>query len=189
MNNKIDIAKKYQKLTSLQHVLKRPGMYIGGVEEIENNIWIYNEEFHNITEKTIKYIPGLYKIFDEIIVNSYDQTIRDKTVANIKVDFDKEKNMISVYNDGTGIDVVMHPKEKIYVPELIFGHLRTGTSFEEDNVRITGGIHGLGAKLTAIFSTYFKVEVGDPVNKKSFSQIYKNNLSSRSTPVIKPYDK
>lgn len=181
----MDIAKKYQKLSPVEHVMKRPGMYIGGIEEIEDDIWILQND--KIIEKTINYNPGLYKIFDEIIVNAYDQTIRDPTVSIIKVEIDKENNTISVFNDGKGIDVVMHPKEKIYVPELIFGHLRTSTSFSDDKVRITGGIHGLGAKLTAIFSTYLKVEVGDPVNKKSFMQIYKNNLSFKSKPIVKNY--
>jgi DNA topoisomerase-2 len=182
-----DIAKKYQKLTQIEHILKRPGMYIGGIEEVENPVWIFHD--NKIIEKDIKYSPGLYKIFDEIIVNAYDQTIRDSSVTTIKVTIDKDKNRISVLNDGKGIDVVMHPKEKIYVPELIFGHLMTSTSFDESKVRITGGVHGLGAKLTSIFSKYFKVEVGDSKNKKKFTQIYKNNMSVKSEPIIDEYNK
>jgi DNA topoisomerase-2 len=180
-----DIIKKYQRLSPIEHILKRPGMYIGGIDPITDNLWVMKN--NNIVEKQITFSPGLYKIFDEIIVNAYDQTIRDPAVTTIKVLIDKDKNEISVYNDGHGIDVIMHPKEKIYVPELLFGHLRTSTSFDETTVRVTGGIHGLGAKLTAIFSKYFKIETGDTKNKKSFSQIYKNNLSSRSEPVIKDY--
>lgn len=179
-----DIAKKYQKLDPIEHVLKRPGMYIGGIDEIENNIFVLDGE--KIISKKINYSPGLYKIFDEIIVNAYDQTVRDTTVNTIKVNFQKNKNEISVFNNGKGIDVVIHPKEKIYVPELIFGHLRTSTSFGEES-RITGGIHGLGAKLTAILSIYFKVEVGDTKNKKKFTQIYKNNLKEKSKPIIEKY--
>lgn len=186
----MDIAKKYQKLTSIQHILKRPGMYIGGTDEQDTSIWVLNKsEPVNIINKTIRYSPGLYKIFDEIIVNAYDQTVRDKTVTKIKVDFDVQKNEITVYNDGVGIDVVIHPKEKIYVPELIFAHLRTSTSFSEDQASITGGIHGYGAKLTAIFSTYFKVDICDPVRKKRFVQTYKNNLSNISPPTITNCDK
>jgi DNA topoisomerase-2 len=180
-----DITKKYQRLDPIEHALKRPGMYIGGIEEITDNIWIL--ENGKIIEKNIAYSPGLYKIFDEIIVNAYDQTIRDDSVETIRVEINEDKNEISVFNDGRGIDVVMHPKEKMYVPELIFGHLRTSTTFDDSNVRITGGIHGLGAKLTAIYSKYFKVEIGDPKNKKSFSQIYTNNLSTKSKPIVKDY--
>lgn len=184
----MDIAKKYQKLTPVEHILKRPSMYIGGVEEGENTVFILQN--NRITEKTILYPPGLYKIFDEVIVNAYDQTIRDQTLSNIKVDIDQSKNTITVFNDGKGIDVVLHPKENIYVPELIFSHLLTSTTFDDKGKpRITGGVHGLGAKLTAIFSTYFKVEVGDSVHKKKFVQYYKKNLSFKSKPIISEYNK
>jgi len=181
-----DISTKYQKLTHIEHILKRPGMYIGGIEEIDGNVYVLSN--NKIIEKNIKYSPGLYKIFDEIIVNAYDQSIKDNTLTVIKVNINKEKNQISVYNDGIGIDVIMHPKEKIYVPELIFGHLMTSTSFDESKPRITGGIHGLGAKLTAIFSKYFKVDIGDSINQKKFSQIYKNHLSNKSSPIIDKYN-
>jgi DNA topoisomerase-2 len=200
----MDISKKYQKLTSIEHILLRPGMYIGGVDEIEDSLWVSDKISDNNTNNTdkiiykqIKYSPGLYKIFDEILVNAYDQTIRDKTVTKIKIDIDQKNNKITVYNNGVGIDVVIHPKEKIYVPELIFAHLRTSTSFDKDNntkdkdnnnISITGGIHGYGAKLTAIFSKKFNVEVGDIKNKKKFSQYYKNNLSFKSTPNISPFN-
>jgi DNA topoisomerase-2 len=167
--------------------MKRPSMYIGPIEEMNYLVWILDD--NKIIEKEISYSAGLYKIFDEIIVNAYDQTIRDSTVSYISVHINKDRNQISIYNDGKGIDVVIHPKEKIYVPELIFGYLMTSTSFDENVIRITGGVHGLGAKLTAIFSRYFKVEVGDPINKKSFSQIYKKNLSIRTKPIIKDYNK
>jgi len=184
----MEISKKYQKLTHIQHILKRPGMYIGTTDKITSKHYIWDEKEEKIKEKEINYSPGMYKIFDEIIVNSYDQTIRDKTVSKIKVSFN-DKGEISIYNDGKGIDVVMHPKEKIYVPELIFGHLMTSSTFDESKIRITGGIHGLGAKLTAIYSTKFKVEIGDSENKKEFIQEYKKNLSIKSKPIIRKYDK
>jgi DNA topoisomerase-2 len=174
-------------MSQIEHILKRPGMYIGGIEEINKENWIIMD--NKIVKKEITYSPGLFKIFDELIVNAYDQTTRDNTLRTIKVNINCNTNEITVYNDGIGIDVVKHPKEKIYVPELIFGHLLTSTSFDENAIRTTGGIHGLGAKLTAVFSSYFKVEVGDPINKKKFQQIYKNNLSVKSVPIIKNYIK
>lgn len=182
-----NISKKYVKMTQLEHILKRPGMYIGGIEEIKKVNWIYTD--NKIIKKEISYSPGLFKIFDELVVNAFDQTTRDNTVKTIKVNIDNKTSKITIFNDGIGIDVVLHPKEKIYVPELIFGHLLTSTSFSENSIRTTGGIHGLGAKLTAIFSLYFKVEIADPINKKSFQQIYKHNLSEKTTPIIKNYNK
>lgn len=179
----MDIAEKYKKLTSIEHILKRSGMYIGAVEEVELPMWILDN--NKIISKDIKYSPGLYKIFDEIIVNAYDQTVRDKTLTEIKVTINYDQVM--VYNNGIGIDVVIHPKEKIYVPELIFSHLRTSTSFSDTSSE-TGGTYGYGAKLTAIFSSYFEVEVADSIHKKKFSQHYKNNLSYKSKPKITSYN-
>lgn len=190
----MDISSKYQKLTPIEHILKRPGMYIGGVDKIEQDVFILNDQDKDkisIENKTVVYSPGLYKIFDEIIVNAYDQSLRDDTLTKIKVSIDKQKNQLIIENDGKGIPVVIHPKYKIYIPELIFGHLLTSTSFnemKEKHEKITGGIHGLGAKLTAIFSSYFKIEVGDPKNKKKFSQTYKKNLSDKSKPIISNYN-
>jgi len=184
----MSIEEKYKKLSQIDHILIRPGMYIGSTELNESNMFIYDD--NKIIEKFIKFIPGLYKIFDELITNVYDQSTRDETMNIVKVKFDKINNKIIVFNNGKGIDVVMHPKEKIYVPELIFGILLTSTNFNDENdEHITGGIHGMGVKLTSIFSSEFKVEIGDPINKKKFKQIYKNNLSIKSNPNIKPYNK
>jgi DNA topoisomerase-2 len=179
------IAKKYRRLDPIEHVLHRPSMYIGGVEPITEDIWILQGD--KIVQKNITYIPGLYKIFDEAITNVYDQTIRDLTLTRIDVDIDPDNNLISVYNDGIGIDVTMHPSEHIYVPELIFGHLRTSTSFDEDETRLSAGLFGLGIKLTAIFSTYFHIEIGDLKRHKLYNQTFTNNLSNKSKPVIKDY--
>jgi len=181
------ISRKYVKLTPIEHILKRPGMYIGGVEQIDRLVWILDSSGEKMIRRNIHYSPGLFKIFDELMVNVYDQTTRDPTLRNIRVDIDTVTNEITVFNDGIGLDVVIHPEEQIYVPELIFGHLLTSTSFDDETVRTTGGIHGLGAKLTAIFSTQFKIDIGDPVNRKRFRQVYRRNLSERSKPIVDDY--
>lgn len=68
-------------------------------------------------------MPGFFKIFDEILVNAADNKINDPTMDTIKVNIDREKNSISVWNNGKGIPVEMHSKEGIMIPELIFGNL------------------------------------------------------------------
>ena len=82
-------------------------------------------------------VPGLYKIFDEIVVNAADNKQRDPTMDCMKVTIDKENNSISVWNNGNGIPVAMHSEQKMYVPELIFGHLLAGSNFDDDRM---GGI-------------------------------------------------
>ena len=180
-----DISDKYKKLSQKEHVLQKPGMYIGETSPKTTFEWIYNKKINKMEKKEITYSPGLYKITDEIFVNALDETTRDKTVTQIKININDD--FISVYNNGKGIDVVIHPKHKIWVPELIFANLLTSTNYGIDDKRTTGGTHGLGAKLTAIFSKEMKIEIGDSKNKKEYEQIYKNNLSEISKPIIKKY--
>ena len=119
MSQDKSLEQTYVKLSPIEHVLKKPGMYIGDIDFRKEKQFIFSK--NKIIQQEINWSPGLYKIVDELIVNAYDQTIRDKTVtfisANINIDF------FSVYNNGVGIDVILHPTHKIYIPELIFGNL------------------------------------------------------------------
>lgn len=175
------IEEKYKKLTQIEHILLKPGMYIGDIDIRNDTQFIYSN--NKIEQKEISWSPGLYKIFDEIIVNSYDQTIRDKTVTKINVNINEES--FSCHNDGIGIDIVTHPEYKIYIPELIFANLMTSTNYDESEERIVGGTHGLGAKLTAIFSKKFIIEVWDSKRGLSYYQEIENNLTKINKPIIK----
>lgn len=179
------IEETYVKLSPIEHVLKKPGMYVGDLESRNEKQFIYNKSKGKISQESITWSPGLYKIVDELVVNAYDQSIRDKTVNIIAVEMDT--NSFSIFNDGTGIDVVLHPVHKIYIPELIFGNLLTSTNYDESAQRITGGTHGLGAKLSGIFSKKFTVEVWDGKRKLYYSQTFSNNLSKIAKPEIKKY--
>jgi DNA topoisomerase-2 len=182
MNKESDsIEMTYVKLSPIEHVLKKPGMYVGDIDFRTEKQFI-NVNNH-IVEKEISWSPALYKIVDELVVNSYDQSIRDKTLKNIKVDITSDS--FSIYNDGVGIDIVMHKEHKIYIPELIFANLLTSTNYSDTEERITGGTHGLGAKLSAIFSKKFIIEVWDSKRNKYYKQIIENNLSKISKPEIK----
>ena len=70
--------------------------------------------------KKINICPGLYKIFDEILVNAADNFQRDQTMNKIEIDINPAENKIRVWNNGAGIPVTIHKKEKCYVPEMIF---------------------------------------------------------------------
>jgi len=77
---------------------------------------------------------------DEILVNAADNISRDKKgTTMIKVTIDEKNNKISVWNNGKGIPVAMHPKEKVYVPELVFGHLLTSSNYDDTIKKVTGG--------------------------------------------------
>ncbi len=174
--------KTYTKLSQIEHVLKRPGMYIGSIDKETTVMDIFDN--NKIIEKEIEYSPGLYKIYDEIISNAYDEAVRNKNVKNIYVNIIDDT--ISVMNDGSSVNIIIDKKNNIYVPELIFGHLLTSSTFTEEK-RITAGTHGLGAKLTNIFSKKFEVEIGDSKNKLHYYQLFENNLSKINKPKIKKY--
>ena len=65
----MSVERIYQRKTQLEHILDRPDMYIGSVEETTQTMWVYDEEKEAIVQRQITYVPGLYKIFDEILGN------------------------------------------------------------------------------------------------------------------------
>ena len=211
-----ELANKYQKKSDKQHVLDNPDTYIGSIENIDSNVYIYSED-KKIVEKQITYVPGLYKLFDEGIVNCRDHVIRmqqliqslsgtesddkdkgkDKEkekvypVNNINVTI-SDDNVITLYNDGNGIDISMHPEYNVWIPELIFGHLRTSTNYDKDEKKIVGGKNGFGFKLVLIWSTWGKIETVDHKTGKKYTQEFHNNLNVIDKPTItksrvKPY--
>jgi DNA topoisomerase-2 len=205
----LTLANKYQQKTDKQHILDNPDTYIGSVEEVDSNVWIINDSSSNvndnkIVEKNIKYIPGLFKLFDEGIVNCRDHVVRMKQaiangVANslpvsyIDISI-KDDGTIIMINDGNGIDVAEHPEYKIWIPELIFGHLRTSTNYDKTEKKIVGGKNGFGFKLVLIWSTYGSIETVDHVRGLKYTQEFKHNLHDICKPVIskcktKPYTK
>ena len=58
-----------------------------------------------------------------------------------------DDGIITMINDGNGIDIAEHPEYKIWIPELIFGHLRTSTNYDKTEKKIVGGKNGFGFKL------------------------------------------
>mmetsp|Transcript_28242 Transcript_28242/g.45711 ORF Transcript_28242/g.45711 Transcript_28242/m.45711 type:complete len:1587 (+) Transcript_28242:75-4835(+) len=175
----------YQKKSQLEHILLRPDTYIGSTEPQKQTLWVYEEE-KGMVSRDVTFTPGLFKIFDEILVNAADHKIRDSNMDALKVTIDRENNLITVYNNGSGIPVEIHAEEKIYVPELIFGHLLTSSNYDDSEKKVTGGRNGYGAKLANIFSTEFIVDTGDGGRLRKFKQVFRNNMSSKSDPEIKP---
>ena len=184
---------KYQKLTDKEHILKKPDTYIGSIENTDHDDYIFNDD--KIIQKQFQYIPGLYKLFDEGIVNCRDHVIRQNQalkdgipdalpVSNIEITIDSD-GTIHMYNDGNGIDVAQHPEYKLWIPEMIFGHLRTSTNYDEKKKeKIVGGKNGFGFKLVLIWSTWGKVETVDHVRGLKYVQEFKNNLTELCKPSI-----
>ncbi|KAA6389143.1 MAG: putative DNA topoisomerase II, partial [Streblomastix strix] len=111
-----EAKEKYEKMTHKEHVLARPDMYAGSRESTEATMWVVNEELGKMEEEQIKYIPVLYKIFDEILVNASDNKHRDDPelkikMTYIKVNIDADNGIISVENDGAVIPVEVNKKD------------------------------------------------------------------------------
>ena len=181
-----DICQTYIKMDQREHVLNLPDTYIGSIEKSETELWIYDKNENKIVKKTTSIVPGFYKIFDEILVNAYDQYVRTGTVKEIRVEITPE--YISVMNDGDGIDVEIHPEHDVYIPELLFGNLLTSANYHQTN-KITGGKNGLGSKVTNIFSRRFIVETVDGKRKRIFRQEFSNNMLEKTVPVVEKYTK
>lgn len=179
------IEKIYQKKSQLEHILLRPDTYIGSVEQLKENMWVYDSEANKMVQREITFVPGLYKIFDEILVNAADNKQRDAKMSTIKVDINQETNTVSIWNNGQGIPVVMHKEEKMFVPTMIFGHLLTSSNYNDEEEKVTGGRNGYGAKLCNIFSTKFTVETATKQYKKCFKQTWGDNMSKATEPKIK----
>jgi DNA topoisomerase II len=193
------MEQKYKKMSQVEHILELPDTYIGSTQKSIMELHTFCNESNSMVKKNINVVPGLFKIYDEILVNANDQYVRLKNlstakykVTTIKVNITEDS--VSVMNDGDGIDIQLHKEHGIYIPELIFGYLLTSTNYDKDEEKVTGGKNGYGAKLTNIYSTEFTVETVDSYQKKKYIQTWSNNMDIKSNPKItkcssKPYTK
>ena len=198
-----NLAKQYQRKTDKQHILDNPDTYIGSIENIESEMWVYDDATERIVLRNMEYVPGLYKLFDEGIVNCRDHVMRmiqspildKKFVSYINTNIQDDGTII-FSNDGNGIDIAKHPEYDLWIPEMIFGHLRTSTNYDKTEQRIVGGKNGFGFKLALIWSVYGKVETLDHTRGLKYTQEFRNNLNVIEPPTIekvpktsKPYTK
>lgn len=188
-NKRLSVERIYQKMSQLEHVLLRPDTYVGSVEPVTQTMWVYDPEDENgsggMKNRSVTFVPGLYKIFDEILVNAADNKQRDKNMDCIKIEINPEQNYISIWNNGHGIPVVEHRVEKMFVPTLIFGHLLTSSNYNDEEKKVTGGRNGYGAKLCNIFSAKFVVETYSRAEKKLFKQVWEDNMRRTTDPKIR----
>lgn len=171
------IEQIYQKKTPLEHILLRPDTYVGSIEQQDSKLWVWDSAKNKMVFRQVQYVPGLYKIFDEILVNASDNFQRDSSMNKIMVTIDKQNSMIRVWNNGKGIPIAIHQEYNIYVPELIFGQLLTSSNYDDSKKKVTGGRNGYGAKLTNVFSKKFIVETANSESKKIFTMEWSKNMS------------
>ncbi|KAL5006038.1 hypothetical protein ScPMuIL_017196 [Solemya velum] len=184
VKKRLSVERIYQKKSQLEHILLRPDTYIGSVEPVTQPMWVMDEDSNMMVQREVTYVPGLYKIFDEILVNAADNKQRDPHMNCIKIDIDPETHKIKIWNNGRGIPVVEHKTEKMYVPTMIFGHLLTSSNYNDAEKKVTGGRNGYGAKLCNIFSSKFIVETLSHEYGKSFKQTWTDNMGKTKEPSV-----
>ena len=184
MSTNASISKRYQKKDLRTHIYDRTDTYAGSATLQEQNRWIYDESQKRIVKKTIEIVPALYKIIDEIIVNTRDHHLHEETLKNIWINVDQDTGIISIQNDGNGFPIIQHEKHKIWIPTLCIGHLLTSTNYDPKVKRITGGLNGYGAKVTNILSKWLKLITAHSKQKKKFTQRWKDNMKSAGKPKV-----
>jgi DNA topoisomerase-2 len=182
------VAASYTKLTQREHVLHRPDSYIGSKDAHAESRWVWSLETGRMGWREVQFNPGLFKIFDELIVNALDHVVRqsgvpDKSKRVSQIVITITPTQLIVMNDGEGIPVVVHPEHKVMIPELIFGHLLTSSNYDDTSEKVVGGKNGFGAKLTNIYSREFVVRTCD--SKFTYEQTFSDNMLAVGKPVIK----
>ena len=169
------IEEKYQEMSEREHILERSGMWVGSTKEEEAQMFLYNRDTAKMELKDVTYIPGMLKLVDEIISNSCDEYRRKDNLGLNKIEVSVALNgtMLSVYDNG-GIPVVKHKTAGCYVPEFIFGRLRTSSNYDDTEDRNVVGTNGVGSSLSNVFSKSFIVETAD--KKNSITIKWRNNM-------------
>ena len=171
-----------QVLSDIEHVLKRPGMYCGNVNQETYPTYVYDN--NKIIQKDIPQIPALLKLFDEIVSNSVDEAIRTsfKFATKIKINYEEKLGEISIEDNGRGLPIEYRDELKKWIPEIIYTHLKAGSNFDDDNKEMLVGQYGVGGSLVPIFSKKFSVDTANM--QKQYKQTFEYHLSKKGKPVI-----
>lgn len=177
------VEDRYKKKTPHEHILDIPDTYIGSIVSDKMEMWVLNNN-NTMEYREIDYLGGLFKIFDELIVNCRDQTVRTNECNVIKVNIDKKNNTFTFYNNGSKIPNVIHKEHNVYVAKMIFAELLTSENYDKDEKKTVGGKNGYGAKLANIFSEEFHIETFDD-KRRLYTLLCKKNMYDTSNEKIK----
>ena len=188
--NEYNVPKQsdYKHLDNRAHVYKRGTMYIGSDVPQARDEWLYDLETNVMKVDEIDYVPGCERIFIEILSNASDNIGRSRRakidVGQIEVTMDTKN--ITIKNYGLPIPTSIHENENIHVPQLIFGTLNSSSNY--DGERHESGLNGIGSKATNVFSKKFEVYIENSIEKKSYRQIWENNMILCNKPIIKKFN-
>ena len=177
---------KYEKMDPIDHIHKRSDMYVGSIhQKEEHNEWIMTENMM-VKKDSVRYSQAMLRVYVEALSNAIDNVWRsantDTPCTKIKVDV--KEDVITIWNNGLSIPINKDNNEGVYNPELIFGHLLTGSNYNDNEQRFGSGRNGLGIKLTNVFSTEFNVKIYDPNTGILYKKRWMNNMRENTKEKI-----
>ena len=183
----------YGDHTHHSHIYAKQGTYIGSVQNIKRNEFVFDSETGKILMEEIDMCEGIFRILLEILSNAGDNADDSRrmgvNIGDIKMWMDDNK--ITIRSGGKPLPVVpkqdkSNPDNCYTLVQHIFGVLLTSSHYDERVLRYSCGTNGYGAKLVNIFSKYFSVKVGDPENGQEHESVWENNMidyvKSETTP-------
>jgi DNA topoisomerase-2 len=175
----------YERLDPISHILRRPDMYIGSLQPEENIIeWIEQDDKKLESTKLEKYSNGLIRLFIEVLSNAVDNVWRSKQGERVsKIVIEEKDDEMTIWNDGKSIPI--QKKDDIYIPEMIFGHLLSGSNMNDTKIRYSSGRNGIGVKLVNVFSKEFWIEIEDDIHQKRYTQRWTDHMRICHPPEIK----
>ena len=172
---------KIVNLTDRDHILLRPGMYIGGIKSVSmTDFFLEGDKF---VYGPREYIPGLIKIIFEPLDNAVDVAIKSnfKYANKIKIDIDSAKGIVTIEDNGYGISQEIDEVSGLSSVVLAVGRARSGSNFDDSVVRTHIGEYGVGVYLTNVYSKSFTCQTCDGKTQMTVSFTDNANVYTTSS--------
>lgn len=173
MKNKT-IEERFKSMSEREHILNRPGMWVGSIKYEDSQQFIYDVDEAKMKVADVAYIPAMLKLVDEVISNSCDEFRRKGNMGLTQINVIINANGYITIRDNGGIPIVKHKDAGIYLPEFLFGQLRSSSNFDDSEERDVVGTNGVGSALTNVWSKQYEITSAD--GKKQYHRTWSNNM-------------